>query len=95
MTAQLQEPKRVDEPKDVGEYANVITRVASERRAVVLRREGADVAAIIPVDYLELLQDALAREQALALARKLDWDRLVKEYPPPQAWFDGDEPKPF
>jgi hypothetical protein len=35
------------------------------------------------------------RERALEIARKLDWDRLVKENPPPQSWFDGDEPKPF
>jgi len=29
------------------------------------------------------------------MARQLDWDRLTRENPPPQSWFDGDEPKPF
>ena len=95
MTMQLQEPSHVDEPHEAKEYAQVISRVVAEHQAIILRREGADVAVIIPVEYLPLLQDALAMEQAQQIARKLDWDRLVKENPPPQSWFDGDEPKPF
>ncbi len=96
MTLNLEEPTRVDEPTKVeGWYADMISRVLTERQAVIVRRDGADVAVVLPFECLELLQDSIAREKALEMARKLDWDRLVKENPPPQSWFEGDEPKPF
>lgn len=95
MSLQLQVPTHVDEPQKAQEYADVISRVAAEHQAVVVRRGGADVAVIVPIEYLNLLQDAVARENALEIARKLDWDRLVNDHPPPQSWYDGDEPKPF
>jgi len=95
MVLNLREPTHIDEPHDVQEYVDVISRVVTEGQAVIVCRGGADVAAIVPLEYLEMLQDAMARERALEIARKLDWDRLVKENPPPQSWFDDDEPKPF
>ena len=95
MTVQLQEPSHVDEPRQAQEYADVMSRVAAERRAVIVRRNGADLAAIVPLEFLELLEDAIAMEKAQQLAKKLDRTRLVKTSPPPQSWFDGDEPKPF
>ena len=95
MTLHLQEPSHVDEPQQAAEYAEVMSRVAAGGRAVIVRRGGADLAAIISLEYLEVLQDALAREEAQQMARKLDLGRLAKENPPPQTWFDGDEPKPF
>jgi hypothetical protein len=88
-------PDRVDEPQQAQDYANVLSRVAADRQPLVVRRDGADLAAVVPMEYLELLQDLLAREEAQRLASEIDWDRLVKTSPPPQAWFDGDEPKPF
>lgn len=88
-------PGHVDEPNAVQEYADVLSRVVSEHRPVIVRREGSDFAAVVPLEYLELLHDMLARQEAERLAAKVDWDRLVKASPPPQSWFDGEEPKPF
>jgi hypothetical protein len=88
-------PGRVDEPQAVQDYADVLSRVAADRRPVIVRRAGEDLAAVVPLEYLELLQDVLARQEAEHLAAQLDWDRLIKTSPPPQDWFDGDEPKPF
>jgi hypothetical protein len=69
--------------------------VAAERQPVIVRRGGTDLAAVVPLEYLELLQDILARQEAEQLAKQIDRDRVVKASPPPQHWFDGEEPKPF
>jgi putative aminopeptidase FrvX len=95
MTLQLQEPSRVAEPHEIKEYADVISRVASEGSAIVLQRDGADVAVVVPLAYFELLQEIIAREEAERLAKSIDWKELAKSSPPPQEWFDRDEPKPF
>jgi antitoxin (DNA-binding transcriptional repressor) of toxin-antitoxin stability system len=95
MTLQLQEPTHVDEPREVKEYADVITRVAAEGQAIVVRRAGADVAVVVPLAYFELIREAMAREEAERLTKTIDWKGLAKTSPPPQSWFDGDEPKPF
>src|SRR5437870_8539295 len=93
--ATLLEPGRVDEPRAAEEYSDVLTQVACDHKPVIVRRNGADLAAVIPLEHLELLQDLLARQEAERLASQVDWDQLVKKSPPPQGWFDGDEPKPF
>jgi hypothetical protein len=93
--ALLPEPGRVDEPRAAKEYSDVLTQVASDHRAVIVRRNGADLAAIVPLEQLELLQDLLARQEAERLASQLDWDQLIKTSPPPQVWFESHEPKPF
>ena len=95
MTLQLQEPSRVDEPQQAQGYADVMSRVATEHQAVIVRRDGADLAVIVPLDYFELLQEAAAREEAERLTKTIDWKGLAKTSPPPQAWFDREEPKPF
>jgi PHD/YefM family antitoxin component YafN of YafNO toxin-antitoxin module len=95
MTLLVLTPGRVDEPRATQEYADVLSRVAADGVPIIVRRGGADLAAIIPLEYLELLQDVLARQEAERLAARQDWDRLVRTSPPPQAWFDADEPKPF
>ena len=95
MSQQAREPNRVDEPQDAKAYADVMSRVVAEHKAVVVRRGGNDLAAIIPMDYLEFLLDALAMQEAERISGELDWDRMVKANPPPQEWFDRDEPKPF
>ena len=89
------EPVRVDEPRAAEEYSEVLSRVASQHQHIIVRREGKDLAAVIPVEQLELLQDALARQEAERLATETDWDRLVNKCPPAPDWFEGDEPKPF
>jgi hypothetical protein len=88
-------PGHVDEPQAAQEYANVLSQVALDRKPVIVRRGGTDLAAVVSLEYLDLLQDLLARQEAERLAAQIDWDRLVPTSPPPQAWFDGDEPKPF
>jgi len=95
MTLYLQEPNHVDEPQEVHDYAEVLSRVAADRQPVIVRRSGSDLAAVIPLEYLEILYDAAARQEAERIAAQIDWGKLVKTSPPPQSWFDGDEPKPF
>jgi hypothetical protein len=95
MTMHLQEPSRLDEPQQAQEYADVLSRVAADHQAVILRRGGTDLAAIIPLEYLEVLLDTLAMQEAERISAALNWDGLVKANPPPQEWFDRDEPKPF
>jgi PHD/YefM family antitoxin component YafN of YafNO toxin-antitoxin module len=95
MSSVVLTPVHVEEPQAAQGYAEVLSRVAADRKPVIVRRGGADLAAVVPLEYLELVQDALARQEAERLAGEMDWDRLVKESPPPQGWFDGDEPRPF
>jgi hypothetical protein len=90
----LSEPSHIDEPWVAREYADVLTQVASERRPVIVRRNGVDLAAVIPLEYLALLREVLARQAVEHLAAQIDWDRLVKTHQPPQAWF-GDDDNPF
>jgi PHD/YefM family antitoxin component YafN of YafNO toxin-antitoxin module len=88
-------PAHVDEPQAAQDYAEVFSRVAADHQPVIVRRGGSDLAAIVPLEYLELLEDVLAREQAERLAAGLGADQLIRTFPPPQSWFDGEEPKPF
>lgn len=95
MSLPVLSPGHVEEPQAAQEYAEVLSRVAADRRPVIVRRGGADLAAVVPLEYLHLLQDVLARREAEQLAERLDWDRLVQSSPPAQSWFDEDEPQPF
>ena len=95
MSTQVDETNRVDEPRQANEYAEVLSRVAEKKEAVIVRRNGADLAAVVPLEYLELALEAAALERAQEISRKIDWDRVVKNCPPPQEYFDRDEPKPF
>lgn len=85
----------VDEPLKPQEFSEVLTRVVSRQQPVIVRRGGDDVAAVISLEHLELLREVFAQQEAERLAGQLDWNQLVQACPPPQAWFDGDEPKPF
>src|SRR5437762_10560928 len=91
----LDEPGRVDEPRAAQEFSEVLTQVAVERRTVIVRRNGEDLAAVIPLEHLELVREVLAHQEMEKLAAQNDWDRARQTLRPPQAWFDGDEPKPF
>lgn len=91
----LIEPTRVDEPRAAQEYFEVLSQVAFGRKPVIVRRNGEDLAAVVPLEHLELLQEFLGRQEVERLAAQIDWDRLVKTHPPAPEWFDGDEPKPF
>ena len=87
----LSDPGHIDEPRVAHEYAAVLTQVASEHRPVVVRRNGVDLVAVIPLEYLKLLQEVLAHQTVEQLAAQIDWDRLVKTHQPPQAWFEDDD----
>lgn len=95
MTMPMQEPGYVDEPREAKGYADMLTRVSMEQRAVVVRRDGAELAAIVPLHYLESLHEAAAMEEIQRALSKVDLAGMAKENPPPQEWFDRDEPKPF
>jgi hypothetical protein len=88
------EPGRVDEPQAAQEYSAVLSQVAAEGKPVIVRRNGADLAAVVSLEHLELLRDVAARQEAEALARQIDWDRLSRTHRPPQEWFD-DTDNPF
>src|SRR5437899_7264902 len=91
----LDEPGHVDEPCAAQEYSAVFTQVAAERRPLIVRRNGEDLAAVIPLEYLEVVREVLARQEVERLAAQIDWARARKALRPPQEWFEGDEPKPF
>jgi prevent-host-death family protein len=88
------EPITVEEPRRIEEYDEVLNRVAVEHQPVVVSQRGVAVAAVISLDHLQLLQDALARQEAEGLAAKIDWSHL-ENAEPPALWLEGDEPKPF
>jgi PHD/YefM family antitoxin component YafN of YafNO toxin-antitoxin module len=91
----LDELGRVDEPRAVQEFADVFTQVAADGRPVIVRRKGEDLAAVIPLEYLELIREALAHQEMQKLTAQIDWDLARKNLRPSQEWFEGDEPKPF
>jgi PHD/YefM family antitoxin component YafN of YafNO toxin-antitoxin module len=90
----FEEPGRVDEPGAAQGYSAVFTQVAAERRPVIVRRNGEDLAAVVPLEHLELLRETLARQEVEKLAAQIDWDRAPQTPRPPQAWFDDDD-NPF
>ena len=96
MTAQplLDQPVRVDEPHLAQKYSNVLSQVANEGKPLIMRRNGADLAAVISLEHLELLLDVVARQKVEQRAAQIDWDRMPKTHRPPQEWFD-DTDNPF
>src|SRR5438105_4521215 len=72
----------------------IITAVSHYSVCVIVRRNVVDLAAVIPLEHLELLRELLARQSVENLAAQINWDRLVKTHQPPQAWFEDDD-NPF
>ena len=95
MPSMLEDPHRVDEPEAAQGYSDVLTRVATEHRPMIVRRNGQDLAAVIPLEHLEMVREVLALQDLERLMAQIDWERARKTLRPPQEWFDGDEPKPF
>jgi hypothetical protein len=95
MTVQtlLTEPGRVDEPQAAQAYSDVLSRVAAEGKPMIVRRNGEDFAAVIPLELLELLREIVARQEVEKQAAQIDWKRVPKT-PPPQWWLD-DTDNPF
>lgn len=94
VSSSLQEPARVDEPQAGQDYADVLTRVAAEGRPVIVRRNGEDLAAVIPLEHLEIAQEAIARRELEERAARIEWAPLVAARRPPQEWLD-DTDNPF
>ncbi len=90
----LEEPGRVDEPQAAQEYSAVLTQVAAEHRPVIVRRNGADLAAVVPLEHLEMLREAVARQEVENAAAQVHADPARPTPRPPQAWFDDDD-NPF
>ncbi len=90
----LEEPGRVDEPQAAQEYAAVLTQVVAAGRPVIVRRNGEDLAAVIPLTHLALLREFLAHQDVERLAAEIDWAR-TKDLRPPQSWFDDEDDNPF
>ncbi len=72
-----------------------MSRVAASHQPVIVRRNGADLAAVVSLEHLHLLLDALAMQEAEAIAMKIDWSIVSQRQTIPQDYFDRDEPKPF
>src|SRR3954453_8501181 len=91
----LEEPGRVDEPQAAQEYAAVLTQVVAAGRPVIVRRNGEDLAAVVPLEHLELVREILAHQEAESAAAGIDWARAREMPHPPQSWFDDKEDDPF
>ena len=86
---------RIDEPHAADEYAAVLSQVAAARRPVIVRRNGQDLAAVVPLEHLELISEGLARQEVEAAAKRIGWERAPKHLQPPQSWFDDEQDNPF
>ena len=96
MTVQslISEPGRIDEPQAAQAYSDVFSRVVAEGKPMIVRRNGEDLAAVIPLEYLELLREAVEHQEAEKKAAQIDWNRADKTRRPPQEWYD-DSDNPF
>ncbi len=54
------EPVRVDEPQRAEDYSDVLSQVVAEGKPVIVRRNGEDLAAVIPLEHLALLRVVVA-----------------------------------
>jgi hypothetical protein len=91
----LEEPGRVDEPRVAQEYADVLSQVAAAGRPVIVRRNGEDLAAVIPLEHLQLVREILSHLEVERSATQIDWTRATKTLRPPQSWFDDEDDNPF
>jgi hypothetical protein len=79
-----------------------LSQVVAEGKPVIVRRNGEDLAAVIPLEHLALLREVVARQEVEKLAAQIDWQRVPRTLRPPQEWFDDtdnpfeveEEPKP-
>jgi hypothetical protein len=88
------EPSRVDEPRAAQEYSDVLSQVAADGKPLIVRRNGADLAAVISLQHLELLREVAAQKDVEQRAAQIDWAHIPKTQRPPQQWFD-DTDNPF
>ena len=94
MQSLFAEPSRVDEPRAAQEFSDVLSQVAADGKPLIVRRNGADLAAVISLEHLELLREVAAQKDVELRAARIDWARFPKTQQPPQQWFD-DSDNPF
>lgn len=63
-------------PRAVQGYADVLSQVAA-------------IAAVIPLEHLEVVREILSRQEVEKLAAEVDWVQTTHR--PPQSWFDEQE----
>jgi PHD/YefM family antitoxin component YafN of YafNO toxin-antitoxin module len=85
----------VHEPQTAQEYAAVLTQVVAAGRPVIVRRNGEDLAAVVPLEHLELVREILAHQQVERAAAEIEWSRAREVPRPPQSWFDDEQDNPF
>jgi hypothetical protein len=86
---------RVNEPQAVNDYAAMFSRVAEAHEPIIVCRNGQELAAVVPMEHLKLIREALAQEEAEKAARQIHWDRVPASFRPPQSWFGDEEDNPF
>jgi prevent-host-death family protein len=91
----MEEPNRVDEPQAAQGYADVLSQVVAGGKPVIVRRHGEDLAAVIPLEHLELVREILAHQECERLAAQIHWTQAEALPRPPQSWFDDAEDNPF
>src|SRR5271154_6610765 len=92
--ALLTEPGRVNEPHVAQEFSDVLSQVAANGQPVIFCRNGADFAAVVSLEHLELHRETVARQEVEIRAAQIEWNRVRKADRPPQQWFD-DTDNPF
>jgi len=68
---------RMTASKARGEFSDLLTRVARKRERIILHRRGKDVAALVPVEDLALLEELQDRRDAEEAKRRLEDPREV------------------
>jgi hypothetical protein len=95
LSAGMPDPHHLDEAQLGAGLPEVLSQVAAEQRPVIVQRGGVDFVMVVPLEYKELIQDSLARQEAERIAERLDWNQVRSRSTPPQQWFEDDEPRPF
>lgn len=90
----LEEPRRIDEPAKAQEYADVLSEVAEAGRAIIVRRNGADLAAVIPLALFARARESLQAGYLERLAATIKWEQSPANLAPPQAWLDQEQDNP-
>ena len=79
------EPDRVSEPRTSQEFSTMLTRVAEDRRPLIVLRDSKDLVAVIPLEQLELLCEHL----------QIGWGGTPKTPLPGTSWPENDDSLPF
>jgi hypothetical protein len=67
----------VDVPEPAQGYAEVLSRVAAAGRPEIVRPNGADRAAVFPLEQLELVREILARQEVERSAARIEWSLAI------------------